>query len=131
MARVSRQGRLAEYLRRMDFIILDGFGYLPFAQTGGQLLFHLISKHPRRYTGLRTDREGSRNRGLAFPMRAGSAANALDRLIGEQRMPPVVVAFPDCFTQLGGNQYINSASMGAWEDFLLHEMLPEIEQRFG
>ena len=28
----------------------------------------------------------------------------LDRLIGEQRMPPVVVAFPDCFTRLGGNQ---------------------------
>ena len=55
----------------------------------------------------------------------------LDRLIGEQRMPPVVVAFPDCFTRLGGNQYINSASMGRWEDFLLHEMLPAIEQRFA
>src|SRR6266478_587986 len=55
----------------------------------------------------------------------------LDRLIGEQRMSPVVVAFPDCFTRLGGNQYINSASIGAWEDFLLHEMPPAIEQRFG
>jgi hypothetical protein len=30
------------------------------------------------------------------------------------RMPPVV-SFPDCFTRLGGNQYINSASIGAWE----------------
>src|ERR1700747_3002588 len=29
----------------------------------------------------------------------------LDRLIGEQLMPPVVVAFPDCFTLFGGNQY--------------------------
>src|SRR4051794_24370678 len=55
----------------------------------------------------------------------------LDRLIGEQKMPPVVVAFPDCFTRLGGNQYVNSASVGAWEDFLLHEMLPAVEQRFG
>jgi S-formylglutathione hydrolase FrmB len=55
----------------------------------------------------------------------------LDRLIGERRMPPIVVAFPDCFTRLGGNQYINSASIGVWEDFLLHEMLPAIEQRFG
>src|SRR5258707_15393185 len=55
----------------------------------------------------------------------------LDRLIVEQRMPPVVVAFPDCFTRLGGNQYVNSASMGAWEDFLLQEMLPAIEERFG
>src|SRR3979411_2410864 len=54
----------------------------------------------------------------------------LDRLIGEERMPPVVVAFPDCFTRLGGNQYINSASMGAWEDFLLQEMLPAIEKTF-
>src|ERR1041385_4133730 len=55
----------------------------------------------------------------------------LDRLIGEQRMPPVVVAFPDCFTRLGGNQYINSASTGPWEDYLLHEMLPTIERRYG
>jgi S-formylglutathione hydrolase FrmB len=55
----------------------------------------------------------------------------LDRLIGEQHMPPVVVAFPDCFTRLGGNQYINSASMGRWEDFLLDEMLPKIERHFG
>src|SRR2546429_4795577 len=55
----------------------------------------------------------------------------LDRLIGEQRMPPVVVAFPDCFTRFGGNQYINSASTGAWEDYLLHEMLPTIERRYG
>ncbi len=43
-ARASRHGRLAEYLTRMDFIILDELGYLPFAQTGGQLLFHLISR---------------------------------------------------------------------------------------
>jgi len=43
-ARAGRQGRLAEYLTRMDFIVLDELGYLPFAQTGGQLLFHLISR---------------------------------------------------------------------------------------
>ena len=29
---------------RMDFIVLDELGYLPFAQSGGQLLFHLISR---------------------------------------------------------------------------------------
>ena len=55
----------------------------------------------------------------------------LDRLIDDGRMPPVVVAFPDCFTRLGGNQYINSVAMGAWEDFLLVDMLPAIESRFG
>jgi DNA replication protein DnaC len=42
--RAGRQGRMAEYLSRMDFIILDELGYLPFAQSGGQLLFHLISR---------------------------------------------------------------------------------------
>src|SRR5262249_21919623 len=43
-ARADRQGRLAEYLTRLDFVVLDELGYLPFAQTGGQLLFHLISR---------------------------------------------------------------------------------------
>jgi len=43
-ARNIRQGRLADQLTRMDFIILDELGYLPFAQSGGQLLFHLVSR---------------------------------------------------------------------------------------
>jgi DNA replication protein DnaC len=43
-ARAGRQGRLADDLTRMDFVVLDELGYLPFAQTGGQLLFHLISR---------------------------------------------------------------------------------------
>ncbi len=55
----------------------------------------------------------------------------LDRLIANGAMPPVAVAFPDCYTRLGGNQYINSAAMGNWEDFLIEEMLPAIETRFG
>jgi DNA replication protein DnaC len=42
--RNGRQGQLADRLTRMDFVILDELGYLPFAQSGGQLLFHLISK---------------------------------------------------------------------------------------
>lgn len=43
-ARQGRQGRMADYLTRMDFIVLDELGYLPFAQAGGQLLFHLVSR---------------------------------------------------------------------------------------
>jgi len=42
--RGGKQGRMADYLTRMDFVILDELGYLPFAQSGGQLLFHLISR---------------------------------------------------------------------------------------
>lgn len=55
----------------------------------------------------------------------------LDRLIDSGAMAPAVVAFPDCFTRLGGNQYINSSAQGRWMDFLCDEMVPFVEQRFG
>lgn len=55
----------------------------------------------------------------------------LDRLIASGEMPPAVVAFPDCFTRLGGNQYVNSAALGDWEDFLIEEMTPTIETQIG
>src|SRR5260221_2580513 len=40
----GRSGRLSEKLLRYDVIVIDELGYLPFSQSGGQLLFHLISK---------------------------------------------------------------------------------------
>jgi DNA replication protein DnaC len=40
----GRGGRLAENLARLDIVVLDELGYLPFSKSGGQLLFHLISK---------------------------------------------------------------------------------------
>jgi DNA replication protein DnaC len=43
-SRNGRQGRIADYLTRKDFAVFDELGYLPFAQSGGQLLFHLISR---------------------------------------------------------------------------------------
>jgi S-formylglutathione hydrolase FrmB len=55
----------------------------------------------------------------------------LDRLIASGAMGPVVVAFPDGYTRLGGNQYINSAGMGAYADFLINEAVPQVEQTFG
>ena len=55
----------------------------------------------------------------------------LDRLIGTGAMKPCVVAFPDCFTKLGGNQYVNSSAMGNWDDFLLKEAVPFVERQFG
>jgi hypothetical protein len=38
------QTAVVALLNRLDFVILDELGYLPFAQAGGQLLFHLISR---------------------------------------------------------------------------------------
>jgi DNA replication protein DnaC len=43
-ARSGRQGHLADQLIRRDVVVLDELGYLPFAQSGGQLLFYLISR---------------------------------------------------------------------------------------
>jgi DNA replication protein DnaC len=40
----GRSGRLVELLSRHDLIVIDELGYLPFSQSGAQLLFHLISK---------------------------------------------------------------------------------------
>jgi DNA replication protein DnaC len=42
--RAGKHGRLTEQLCRLDFVVLDELGHLPFAQSGGQLLFHLISR---------------------------------------------------------------------------------------
>ena len=60
-----------------------------------------------------------------------SIPEQVDRLIATGAMPPCVVAFPDCFTKLGGNQYINSAGVGRWADFLLQEAVPFVEAQFG
>ena len=62
---------------------------------------------------------------------AENVPERLDRLIGTGAMAPCVVAFPDCFTKLGGNQYVNSAVVGRWDDFLLEEAVPFVERRFG
>lgn len=39
----GKAGRLADRLTRLNFIVLDELGYLPFSKAGGALLFHLIS----------------------------------------------------------------------------------------
>ena len=47
MEKEKREGkaiRIALTLMRMDLVILDELGYLPFSQAGGALLFHLLSK---------------------------------------------------------------------------------------
>ena len=42
--REGKAGRIALALTRLDLVILDELGYLPFSQAGGALLFHLLSK---------------------------------------------------------------------------------------
>lgn len=70
---------------------------------------------------------GSGLKRLSWTAFGESVPQRLDRLRAEGRMGPVVVAFPDAFTSLGGNQYIDSLAMGSWERFLVEELLPRLE----
>ena len=54
----------------------------------------------------------------------------IDRLKAEGKMGNVIVALPDCFTSLGGNQYIDSAVLGNWAEFLTMEMLSAIQSKY-
>ena len=120
------------HTHRLDSLVLKGnlLGdpaerridvYVPAGQDGRglPLLVDLVG-----FTGGGPSHSNWKNFGENLPER-------LDRLIGTAAMPACVVAMPDCFTGLGGNQYINSAAMGRWDDFLLDEAVPFVEREFG
>lgn len=63
-----------------------------------------------------------KNQGENLPQR-------LDRLIGSGEMPAVVVPMPDCYTSLGGNQYVNSPAVGRYADYVVEELVPFLSAR--
>ncbi|MBM4222111.1 MAG: hypothetical protein FJ170_09220, partial [Gammaproteobacteria bacterium] len=52
------------------------------------------------------------------------------RLIHDRKMPPVILVMPDCFTALGGNQYLNSPAIGRYADYLTREIVPFVDAEF-
>ncbi|HEX5420598.1 MAG TPA: alpha/beta hydrolase-fold protein [Gammaproteobacteria bacterium] len=50
------------------------------------------------------------------------------RLTAEEKMAPCIIVFPDCFTALGGNQYINSEAVGRYADHLTKELIPLVDR---
>src|SRR3970282_2183180 len=54
----------------------------------------------------------------------------LDRLMLSGKMGPVIVPMPDCFTRVGGNQYINSSATGRYDDYLRTEVIPYVGSRY-
>jgi S-formylglutathione hydrolase FrmB len=48
----------------------------------------------------------------------------------DQGMPHVIVALPDCFTKLGGSQYVNSDAVGRYEDYVIDEIIPFVDANF-
>lgn len=96
--------------------------YLPPGRTDGDGLPLLV--HLSGFTGSGVSAVNWKAFGPNVPER-------LDQLIASGHMAPVAVAFPDCFTLYGGNQYINSAAVGHWDDFLTQDMVPAVETTFG
>lgn len=75
------------------------------------------------YTNAGPGQVAWRNHGESLPQR-------LDRLIGQGALPPVIVVFPDCYTSLGGNQYVNSSAIGSYSDYLIDELLPLLDASY-
>jgi enterochelin esterase-like enzyme len=52
------------------------------------------------------------------------------RLVRDGKMGPCILVLPDCFTALGGNQYVNSSALGNYADYLLEEIIPFVDREF-
>ncbi len=59
-----------------------------------------------------------------------NVAEQAARLVHERKMGPTIIVFPDCFTRLGGNQYINSSAIGRYADYLTRELIPLVDSEF-
>jgi enterochelin esterase-like enzyme len=59
-----------------------------------------------------------------------NVAERAARLVRDDRMGPVILVFPDCFTALGGNQYVNSSAIGRYADYLVEEIVPFVDREF-
>ncbi|MGH8644039.1 MAG: alpha/beta hydrolase [Gammaproteobacteria bacterium] len=82
------------------------------------VLFDLVG-----YTGSGMSHTNWRNFEENIPERAA-------RLLHQGKMGPCLLVFPDCFTALGGNQYINSSAIGNYADYLTQELIPFIDREF-
>jgi S-formylglutathione hydrolase FrmB len=73
---------------------------------------------------------GSGRSFLNFQAFGETIPEKLDRLIASGAMGEMIVVMPDCFTRLGGSQYINSEATGNYEDHLVEEIIPQIDARY-
>ncbi|MGZ5745045.1 MAG: alpha/beta hydrolase [Caldimonas sp.] len=89
-----------------------------FAERRFPVLFDLVG-----FMGSGPSHTNWRSFGENVPERAA-------RLIHQKKMEPVIIVFPDCFTALGGNQYINSSAIGNYADYLTQELVPCVDASF-
>jgi enterochelin esterase-like enzyme len=119
------QGRV-ECLKHTSTVLQDNIWADPVQRDLNVYLPHGYSESNPAYTVL-WDLAAFTNAGPGHLNWRGQGENLphrLDRLIGSGAMPPVIVAMPDCYTSLGGNQYINSPAVGRYADYLVQELVP-------
>lgn len=90
-------------------------------------------KNPRKHFPLFVDVVGFLGSGQAHTNWMAFVENVplrLERLVRRGEMGPVIAVFPDCWTRLGGNQYINSPAVGNYADYIIKEILPEVDRRY-
>lgn len=54
----------------------------------------------------------------------------MDLLIASGKCRPAILALPDCFTHLGGSQYVNSTGLGPYEDYIVEELVPWVDAHY-
>ena len=54
----------------------------------------------------------------------------MDVLLADGRAKPMILALPDCFTHLGGSQYVNSPALGDYEDHVVKELVPFVDSNY-
>jgi Putative esterase len=54
----------------------------------------------------------------------------IDALFGSGEAPPTLVAFVDCWTSIGGSQFLNSPATGRYQDFLCDEVVAFVDDRY-
>jgi len=67
---------------------------------------------------------------VAWRNHGENVAQRIDRLIATGRMAPVIAVFPDCYTSLGGNQYVDSLAIGDYASYLVDELVPAVDAAF-
>jgi len=99
----------------------DLWAYLPPQSKGSDQRYPVLWSLAA-YTNAGPGQVAWRNHGETLPQR-------LDRLISEGLMAPAIVVFPDAYTSLGGNQYVNTPAMGSYADYLARELVPFVDER--
>ncbi|MBN1964600.1 MAG: esterase, partial [Anaerolineae bacterium] len=104
------------HVRRVAAILPPGYDDLPDRRFPS---LYLLSSHGHTGPGLLNWRPWDM-----------SIQQQLDALYESGRMPPAIVVLPDMWTRFGGSQYINSAGIGRYEDYLIEEIIPLVDSRF-